>query len=366
MPVTRPTISQLNTRIENDIVSRISGSKAVASRGLVRVLARVLAGLFHILWGRLEWQGKQMFVQTSDASYLDRHGYVRSITRKQATYATGPITITGDEGESVPAGTIWQREDGVRYTTDELATLPAGGSIEVNVTAQVAGTNGNTAGGGSLTILTPIAGVDSSATIGSEGLTGGTAAETDTAYKTRMAALDRARRLGGSDTDYEIWAEEVAGVAKAWCYPLFDGAGTVGLSVLADGDDPIPSAALLDAVEAYVGASNRKPSAAQLIMIEPERVSVQFTLGISPNNTTTRDLITSNLKDLMLEKIYPGGSFAISLVHNALQRSNVTLYDISSMSVDTGEGYEAVSPPADVELTGGQYAVLDAITFTSV
>ncbi|MCB2200891.1 baseplate J/gp47 family protein [bacterium] len=366
MAFTRPTVAELNSRIENDLVSRISGTTAIASRAFVRVLARVLAGLFHILYGRLVWAVNQVFVSSSDTSYLDRHGFVRSTTRKAAAYASGTVTFMGDEASEIPAGTVLQRADGVQFETEALGTIPAGGSVDVVVTASEAGVDGNTAAAGTLSLVTPIDGVDTDATIDSDGITGGTDVETDAAYRARMASADRARRLGGSESDFVTWAEEVAGVAKAWCFPLFDGVGTVGLSVLADGDDPIPSATLLSTVEAYVSDSSRKPAAAELVMIEPERVSIQLALAISPLTSALQASITSDLKALMLQKVYPGGSFAISLVHNALQRSNLTVYRIDAMSVDTGEGYEAVSPPGDVELTGGQYAVLDAITFTSV
>src|SRR5918912_3038716 len=106
MAFTRPTLSELVDRVQQDVVSRLKLSAPILRRSVVYVISRVVAGAAHMLHGNLEYLARQMFPDTSEAEYLVRQAALFGISRKPAAYASGDVTITGTNGSVIPAGTV--------------------------------------------------------------------------------------------------------------------------------------------------------------------------------------------------------------------------------------------------------------------
>src|SRR4051812_23787483 len=91
MAFTRPTLRELVDRIQADFVSRLPLDGSPLRVSLVYVLARVIAGAAHMLYGALEWLSRQLFADTSDEAALVRQAALYGITKTPATYATATV-----------------------------------------------------------------------------------------------------------------------------------------------------------------------------------------------------------------------------------------------------------------------------------
>lgn len=354
MAFSRPTLTELIERTLADMSSRVIGSVgAVLRRSMLGVIARVLAGASHQLHGHLDWISNQILPDTADDEELDRHGSLWGVTRKAADYAQGNVTFTGTNGFTIPALTVLQRSDGVEFTTDAEGTI-SGGTATVAVTCSTAGTTGNTDASTSLSLQSPVAGIDSTATVAVGGLTGGDDTESDDDYRARIRDRIQEPPHGGSENDYVTWAKEVAGVTRAWCYPQWLGPGTVGVTFTRDDDTGsiIPDSGEITEVQDYI--DDRRPVTADVTVFAPTPVSLNLTIAISPNTAAVQADITAELTDLLLREAEPGGTILLSHLREAV-------------SIAAGEAdHNMTVPAADVTHSAGQLAVLGTITFSSL
>jgi hypothetical protein len=142
--------------------------------------------------------------------------------------------------------------NGVQYYPDAAVTI-AGGVATLALTALQTGVVGNLSVGDTLTIASQVAGVAAGATVATV-VTLGTDRENDDDYRTRV--LDEIRTVGGgsNSADYRRWAQEVAGVVRAYPYAgAVPGDRVVYVQCSTDIDpDGIPPTALLDAVRTSI------------------------------------------------------------------------------------------------------------------
>ena len=349
MPFNRPNLSDLISRAAADLESRMPGVAASLRRSVAATIARVHAGVTHGLYGYLDWLAKQLMPDTAEAEHLGRWASVWGISRKVAVAATGTITITGTAGAVIPASTLLQRADGVEYTTDAEATIVTT-TVDIAVTASLAGTAGNAVTGVALSLVSPIAGVTSQASVASPGLTGGTDTEDDDSLRARVIARIRTPPHGGNEQDYLAWMLEVAGVTRAWVYPEHLGVGTVGLTFVCDDLDPvIPDAATVLAVQTYIDTV--RPVTAQATVFAPVAVPLDLTIRLTPNTSTVQAAVVAEITDLLSREAEPGGTILVSHLREAI-------------SLAAGETDHALaSPVADVTHTTGQIATLGTITW---
>lgn len=349
MAFVRPTITELVSRIQSDFVSRLELTGAVLRRSMVFVMSRVLAGAVHMLHGNLEFLSKQIFPDTSEAEYLVRHASLFGITRTEATFAEGNVTLTGDDGSVVPVDTVLVRADGVEYTTDAEATIAAG-TATVAVTSVLAGADANCDVGVVLSFESPIAGVDSEATVAAGGLAAGTDEETDAALRVRVLERMQFAPHGGAEADYVTWAKEVPGVTRAWVYPLELGAGQVTVRFVRDDDDDIiPSAGEVEDVQDHI--DEERPVTATVTVVAPIDTPLDMTIEITPDNSTTRAAVEAEIEDMLRREGEPGGPILLSQLELAVgNATGITDYVITS-------------PAANVTHTTGQIPTLGTITW---
>lgn len=229
----RPSLQELITQAESNFNARIPGADARLRNSVLNALGRAVAGQGHLLHTYLNWIARQAIPDTADAENLDNWGGVWGVTRAPAAKAVGNVTFTGSNGAVVPTGTELLRSDGVLYITTADVTI-SGGSATAAVEAQIGGTNGNAAIGVSLSLVSPIASVNSAATVAATAIDGGVDIETDDSYRARIIARIQAPPHGGAKSDYEQWALAVPGVTRAWVYPNELGAGSVTVRFVKD------------------------------------------------------------------------------------------------------------------------------------
>jgi uncharacterized phage protein gp47/JayE len=350
MPFTRPTLSDLLTRARGDMAARLPGADLTLRRAATRVLADVHAGACHELHGHLAFLADQILATTAEGEFLDRHSTLWGVPRTAATQATGNVMFTGVHATVIPAGTVLRRTDGAEFTTDAEATI-SGATATVAATSVDFAATANTDAGAPLTLATPIAGIQSTATVAAGGLSGATDTETDAALRARI--LDRIRQPphGGASFDYVTWAKEISGVTRAWVYPGEQGPGTVVVRFVRDNDASlIPDSGEVATVQDYI--DGLRPVTANVSVLAPMAVSLDLTIsGLSPNTAAVKSAIEAEFADLLAREAEPGGTILLSHLREAI-------------SLAAGEyDHHLDSPVADVTHTAGQIAVPGTISW---
>lgn len=350
MPFQRPTLSELIARITADFVSRLALAGAVLRRSVIAVFARVEAAAVHGLYGYIEYLSRQFFADTAEDEWLLRKAALYGIYPQDAVPASGDIqfTISG-ANITIPEGTVVQRTDGVQFATTADLTIVAGsGTVEVE--ALVAGANGNTPSGAPVTLVSPITGVFSQAVVGASGIVDGSDQESVESVRERLLNRLRQPPHGGAAADYVTWAREVPGVTRAWVYPAWLGPGTVGVTFVTDGADPIiPTPTKVDEVQAYIDTV--KPVTADVTVFAPEEFPVDITLSITPDNTAVRQAAEAEIADLFTRVGEPGATIYPSQISEAV-------------SLAQGEEHHDLTvPAAPVTPAANEIPVLGTITW---
>lgn len=233
-----------------------------------------------------------IFPYSSYGSFLNHHAEVRRIARKEATAATGEITITGAVGSVIPLGSQFSTasindDPAMLYATTEEAIIPESGSVTVPVECTEVGIDGNTAKNTVIFTASRLTGV--TGVTNAEPITGGTEEEDDAALIDRILEYDRTHNESfvGNVADYHRWAMSVDGVGAAVIIPANDDTGLVTI-ILVDSNGAPANQELCDSVYNYIMRPDDEyerlaPVNAYLSVIPPE------TLTISVKATTELD-----------------------------------------------------------------------------
>ncbi|NGE22527.1 baseplate J/gp47 family protein [Klebsiella pneumoniae] len=326
MPYKAPTLSALIARNQSDIESRLPGTYARTRFSVTGAIAYANAGNAAALHDHLAWTCRQVVPHLADDDKLLEHCEFWGVWRKPATVAEGEITVTATAAATVPAGTRWQRPDGVVFESVKDAVIAAGDSL-ISVTALEEGRNSNTATGVPLELVSPVVNVQPRAVCRYIG--GGAELETVDSLRSRLLFRVQYPPSGGNKYDYERWALEVPGVTRAWCLPRYRGHGTVGIMFVMDEETNIfPGTDDLKRVEEYLTGhinplTNQvegKTTGAELIVMSPAAKVVNFEIRLSPNTEEVREAVRANLKTLLDRKL-PGGMVYLSEIRAAVSNS---------------------------------------------
>lgn len=349
MPFQRPTLTQLIGRANEDFDARLPAADSRLRRSVLDVLGRVHAGGLNGAYGYLGHIALQALPDTADYDVLLRWANIFGVSPKAAEPAVGTATLSGSNGTVVLAGAVLQRLDAVEYVTTDDVTITAG-TAAAPIEAVVAGAAGMAAAGVGLTFASPVAGVASAAVVAAPGLTAGADAESEEALRGRVLERLQQPPHGGAQADYVRWAKEVPGVTRAWCYPLLNGLGTVGVTFVMDGrEDIIPEAGDVTAVEAWIAP--RRPVTAAVDVFAPTPVALDLTIALTPDTPEGRLAVEAELADMLARDAEPEGTILISRIREAV-------------SIAAGETNNVVTAPsADVTHATGELAVLGTITW---
>lgn len=305
-----------------------------------------------------EWLGKQVVPgPDSDESTLEQWLITLGSPRKVAERSTGVLRISGDDLSPVPQYTQFQKADGTVVETDSAETIvDQGGSfyVDADVTAVETGTEGNADIGTTLSLVSPVAGVDSDATVVNDGdgggLTGGTAIESVAEMWARVQQRFSYPPGAGTESDYERWALEVSGVTRAWAEGNALGAGTVRVMFVRDNEDPIiPDGSEVTAVSDYI--DTKRPVTANVTVAAPTAATLNYIIA-NITDPTARENIDASLADYVLRAGEPGVTLPLEEIIGAI--------DLASGST----GFALTSPAADVTHTELQLPVHGTITWT--
>ena len=160
------------------------------------------------------------------------------------------------DGTSIPALTNWTDPTGLVYQQTAAAVI-AGGVATITVKCLTPGASGNQANGTVITLVAPISGVNSTATVASTVATG-VDRESVSSWRSQVMIRIAYRPQGGAVPDYIIWGLEVPGIIFAVVGQPGGGVVNVyGLQSLT-GISRVPGAPLIATLQAYLRDQSRK------------------------------------------------------------------------------------------------------------
>lgn len=174
------------------------------------------------------WIARQVFPDTADSAYLERHAGLRGIYRRHAVAAKGTAVLSGLAGSRFAAD-LRISAHGRFYEMLSDGVIGQDGRANVGIAAVEAGAAGNAADAAGVLMFAP-PGLSSDCVLSASG---GTDAEGDASLLARLLDVLRRPPAGGNKYDYRNWALSVDGVDAAYVYPLRCGLGTVDVAVTA-------------------------------------------------------------------------------------------------------------------------------------
>ena len=252
-----PTTESLAAQNLTQLESSLSQTSPLQRKAFLRVLA-VLEAL--LATGEYKFavdRAKQNLAITAGVDGLTVLGQEFDVPRKAAVAAVVVATVPSASGTVTGASAFIGQPNGLQYYPDASASAIAG-VITLTLHCTTPGAAGNLAPGAKLNIVSPLGGVSTQATVASVAVTGAEIEDLEV-WRQRILFAERATPGGSNATDYKIWAEEVAGVTRAFPFagkpvgggPSYPGDRTVyvqaDVSIDADG---VPTTSLLNSVRA--------------------------------------------------------------------------------------------------------------------
>lgn len=303
-------------------------------------------------------------LDSAKGEYLDQKAKDYGMTRKYAAYATGDVTFTGTDGTYVNGGTVISAPDyGVKFVTQETVIIDDG-TATVKATCTTTGPSGNVAAGSINKIDEQISGVTS--VTNSDDFSGGTDREDDDNFRLRIYFKIRYPSTSGNVYDYQNWATEVSGVGAVKVFPLWNGAGTVKVSILDANGDPATEE-LIKEVQDYIDPDPQQTGGGQapvgaLVTVStatPKAINVAANVEVSVSSDieTIKTEFTQSLKDYFKEIAYDEKTDSLSVARVGLILFQVQgVVDYTNLTINGGTssvlvGEEEVFQVGTVDLT---------------
>ncbi|MBB6673026.1 baseplate J/gp47 family protein [Cohnella nanjingensis] len=319
------------------------------------------------LWAQQVLQ--RAFASTAFGPYLDLRCEEHGVTRRPAVAAIGTVQFSGVAGTAVPIGTrVATLADpvtssaSIEYETTKTVSIAEDGTATVEVKAVEPGARGNVAASAISLMITPMTGI--STVSNAAATSGGTDVESDASLLERFLIRVRSPGTSGNKADYILWALEVPGVGGVQILPLWNGPGTVKVTLL-DSAKRSPNAALVAAVQKYIAPAagtgeGKAPIGANVTVAAatevPINVSVKVTLAVGFSLSEVRDLFVAGTVAYL-----QGLAFKDTLVRwtriSAILLDIPPVVDYTDLVVNGGT--------VNVEMMPGQVAVIGAVTMNA-
>lgn len=307
MALVTPTTQQIASNIIGQLETAISQTIPLLPKSFSRVLAKVLAAVYVVLYKYAGFSLLQQFVSSASFEETEVNGnIIRPLVEwgrlvgvgdpLAATQAQLTLTVTVlNQVGSLPGGTqLLYAPTGVVYLTTAAVLLSAPtvavtalassdpdngdgsgtiGNVEVGQILQFAGSPPNVATNATVT---------GSVVVGADG-------ESEDVYRARVLRRCQRRPQGGAYADYQAWGTEVAGIRNVFPY-TGNNPGEVDVYIEAEaGPDGIPTgpqlAEVLDFIEfdpneapSPTGLANRRPANAAVNVLPITRTAFDVDL----------------------------------------------------------------------------------------
>lgn len=327
MSLATPTTQEVSDEIIAGLEGALSQTIPLLPKAFARVLAKVLAAVFVLLYKYAGWIFLQLFVAHASFRETEILGVkIRPLVEWGKLIGVGEpdaatqaehvidVTVVTQVGNLTAGTNLVRSETGVIYTV--VAAVPLDAPVKPATIRAVSdqdggdgsGAIGNLQPGDVVSFANPPPQVGGEATVVSQSVTGADA-ETPEAYRARVLRRFQAKPQGGAYADYREWAEEVVGVLNVYPYTS-DTPGAVDVYVEATeassgSPDGIPTGAQLDAVFDAIqlddaGLASRRPANAGVNVNPITRVPFDLTVtGLIPDTPALRTAIEQGTDEFL-------------------------------------------------------------------
>lgn len=296
---------------------------------------------------------KRVFASKAYANGYDDELKLRcdefGITQKSGDYATTYITFNGLSRTSVGAGTVVQTETGLKYYTQDDATIATGEtSVKILVKAEKIGSAYNKIANTITYLPVKINGITS--ITNEDDITNGYDDETMESLYNRYTIKKQTPATSGNKYHYLNWALEVTGVGNAKIISLWDksnglnGNGSVKV-VIINSNINVADSALIKTVKEYIDpndgdGSGQAPIGATCTVVSATgkeiNVSVNLTIDTSKYTLdTVKSTITTNITEY-LQNIAFKQDFVSYAKIGSLIFSSAGVTDYSNLLINDG------------------------------
>jgi uncharacterized phage protein gp47/JayE len=378
MPYPHPTLTELRTQAQQDVLGDPSIAGPFLRVSNTRVIARNNADFTALEYGYLDWIALQCTPFTATGEYLEAWAALKGVFRKPPVAAELQAQFPGTvgSGAEIPEGSSVFAADGQEYTVENGAAVDdATGFVTVAIEATTEGAESNQDTGTVCALGTAIPGILANGVI-IETLTEGADVESDDDLRSRMLQAYANPPQGGARSDYVTWALQVPGVTRAWCAPNAMGPGTVSVYFMMDETEadnggfpqgtngvsqfePRDVAATGNQLEVADHIFPLRPVTALVYAVAPTPQAIPFTIKGVP--VAMQPQVTVAIADALMRLATPGG---VTLDDNSLG-GVVQINDIWAAieAVPDSGDYIVVSPAVDIVTGPGALAVLGVITW---
>jgi hypothetical protein len=229
MALENKTIQEINDLIINQLEAQLGQNIPFLPKSFIRILSKVLAGVFIILYKVAGWIFLQLFVST--ASYKEVTILGKKVTPliewgrlvgvgdpTPATQCRVKVNVTVNSiGTSLFSGTQFiSAISGIVYITDQSYILDSN-PYEIELICTKSGTQGNLSVNDILSISNSIGTIEDDVTV-SEIMITAVDKETESDYRDRIIERFQLQPQGGALADYRIWASDSLGVQQTYIY----------------------------------------------------------------------------------------------------------------------------------------------------
>lgn len=265
------------------------------------------------------------FPQYCEDERMDEHMAIRGLTRIEATANKRVLSIVADPGVRIPQGytftSVVTDEDGnpIDFTADKETIFLSEEAVDVRVTCNLTGSEGNLATGSEFILQPPIAGVASITDMGTVVM----AAERESLDEAWTRILDKAENpdTGGNVHDYERWVIDgfykeygvkVGKVLVDMCWNKdngYDGRGTVRIIVVDDEYGPLDASIVSDIKEyldpkAYEGYGYGKaPGGAVVTVITGTSYYIDISASVEYEKNVDRSAVLQQFTELVTDYV---------------------------------------------------------------
>lgn len=249
-----------NETIRDQILSyaeaRLGQNIPRIKRGFVFVMASAVAGVLSLAYRFIAWCLDQTQPATCNEFWLAIHADRYAVPRGAAVATVLQLDVTGTNGSVLDAGTLWATSLNLVYQQLSDGVI-SGGVALVQVRCLTAGIVGAQADGATLSLVSPLAGIDQDATVDST-VTEGIDRESVDSWRAQVLLRTSNPPQGAAIPDYVLRVLEVPGIVKVLVDP---GAGDVNTYPLiaTTGTGRVPDAGKLAEVQAYLRDPLWKP-----------------------------------------------------------------------------------------------------------
>ncbi len=351
--------TELVARSQADVQRELPNSNPRARNHWLFAVVNACSNRIYDFYLQLLIAIEQTFVESATGDNIIRHAGEFDLSLNAATQSTGDVVVTGQAGSIINQGATLAASGFGTFTTDSNNFIGDDGSALISITSVDFGQSTNLEDGQELRFQSPIVGVDDTAIVTENTVSGGTDAETLEELQARTLERKRNPIALFNSSAIRAQARLVAGVTRVFVQEITPARGQTTIFFMRDGDsDPTPSGEEVETVrQAILEIKPAHVSDNDVIVLAPEPLPVDFSFfDLQPDTPAMRLAVTNNLRQYFDEQTDVGRDIDEDVLRSVI----INTIDLTNTLLQT---FELNSPSSDIQVSSGQIAILGDVDF---